>query len=241
MTGEASSFWYVDASTRQVFDSLTLQTSTSHLLIYQLVPTAKPSYDYPSTSQFPLGGGAGEGDLLMGWTLRSLGVAFVMGGCESVQVQTHTITCTLRHPPSILTAPYPLPASLLSPPGSHHPPPPLDGDGEEQAECETWDMEQAKAWMICEGAVPAPKSMSTAKTQGTPTGQILRMEDGRVWIMHAARSQADGKYVGEALYPPGGQVEGTGSMDKAVTTSINPKFGLVAVGTSRWVQSHPFT
>jgi hypothetical protein len=131
------------------------QTSTSHLLFYQLAPTSRPSYDFPSTSAFPAGGGAGEGDIVMGWELRSLGVAFVMGGCESVLLQAHALLITLRHPPSVLTAPYPLPQQLISPPGSHFPPTPLDGEGEEQVECEVWDLTKAREWMDWQGGLDA--------------------------------------------------------------------------------------
>lgn len=87
----------------------------------------------------------------MGWELKPLGAAFVMGGCESLHAQPHALLLTLRHPPSILTVPYPIPVQLLTPPGSHFPPPPMDGDGEEQVECEVWDLTLGKKWMVYEG------------------------------------------------------------------------------------------
>lgn len=127
------------------------QTSTSHLLFYQLHPTPTPVYDHPPFTTFPQGGGAGEGDRLLGWELRALGSAFIMGGCTSLHAQPHNLLITLRHPPSILTVPYPIPAHLLSAPGSHFPPPPLDGDGEDQVECDIWDMLKAKDWMGFKG------------------------------------------------------------------------------------------
>ena len=127
------------------------QTTTSHLLFYQLQPTPTPAYDHPPTTTFPQGGGAGEGDRLLGWELRALGSAFIMGGCTSLHVQPHNLLITLRHPPSILSVPYPIPGHLLSAPGSHYPPPPLDGDGEDQVECDIWDMLKAKDWMDFRG------------------------------------------------------------------------------------------
>lgn len=127
------------------------KTSTSHLLFYQLHPTPTPAYDHPPTTTFPQGGGAGEGDRLLGWELRALGSAFIMGGCTSLHAQPHNLLITLRHPPSILTVPYPVPAHLLSAPGSHFPPPPLDGDGEDQVECDIWDMLKAKDWIGFKG------------------------------------------------------------------------------------------
>lgn len=123
------------------------QTSTSHLLLYGLAPTSSPAYDTPATSLFPPGGGPGEGDTLMGWTLKPTGIAFVMGGCTSILAQPHSLLLTLRHPPSILAVPYPLPPQLLSPPGSHFPPIPLDGDGEDQVECDIWDLTKGQHWL----------------------------------------------------------------------------------------------
>lgn len=70
-----------------------------------------------------------------------------MGGCTSLISQPHHLLVTLRHPPSLLNVPYPIPDHLLAKPGSHFPPPPLDGDGEDQVECEVWDMTKAKEWM----------------------------------------------------------------------------------------------
>jgi hypothetical protein len=74
-----------------------------------------------------------------------------MGGCTSLHAQPHNLLITLRHPPSILSVPYPIPGHLLSAPGSHFPPPPLDGDGEDQVECDIWDMLKAKDWMDFRG------------------------------------------------------------------------------------------
>jgi len=74
-----------------------------------------------------------------------------MGGCTSLHAQPHNLLITLRHPPSILSVPYPIPGHLLSPAGSHFPPPPLDGDGEDQVECDIWDMLKAKDWMDFRG------------------------------------------------------------------------------------------
>lgn len=89
----------------------------------------------------------------MGWELQPLGSAFIMGGCESFYPppSTHHLALTLRHPPSLLLVPYPIPAQLLSPPGSHFPPVPLDGDGEEQVECEVWDLTRGKEWLRYSG------------------------------------------------------------------------------------------
>ena len=90
----------------------------------------------------------------MGWSLVYLGVAFVMGTCTTVLAQSHSLMVCLRNPPSILTVPYPLPPALLTRPGSHFPPPPLDGEGEEQVDVEVWDMTKAKDWMVQNGAFP---------------------------------------------------------------------------------------
>lgn len=115
--------------------------------MYQLQPTSKPVYDHPLTSPFPELGGAGEGETLMGWSLRNLGVGFIMGGCESMSAQSHSFSFTLRHPPAVLTVPWPIPLQLLAPPGSHFPPPPMDGGGEDQVECEVLDMSEL-GWMM---------------------------------------------------------------------------------------------
>jgi hypothetical protein len=133
------------------------QTSTSHLLFYQLQPTPTLAYDHPPTTTFPQGGGAGEGDRLLGWELRALGSAFIMGGCTSLHAQPHNLLITLRHPPSVLTVPYPGPQHLLTAPGSHFPPPPLDGDGEDQVECDIWDMLKGRDWMGFKGKLVADR------------------------------------------------------------------------------------
>jgi hypothetical protein len=133
----------------------------------------------------------------MGWEVHVLGVAFVMGGCSSILSLTHTLILTLRHPPSLLTVPYPLPPQLLCPPGSHFPPTPLDGDGEEQAECEIWDLTKAKDWMSWDGESgsgfeltkaqpPVPISVSLTRTPGTPALYTLLTEDGRAYAMYTS-------------------------------------------------------
>lgn len=83
----------------------------------------------------------------MGWELKAQGTAFAMGGCRSVLPQQHHLLLTLQHPPALLTVPYPIPAQLITPPGSHFPPLPLDGESEEQVECDLWDLSKAKDWM----------------------------------------------------------------------------------------------
>lgn len=162
--------------------------------MYQLQPTSQPSYDHPITSHFSPTGGAGEADTLMGWTIKSLGVAFIMGGCESMSAQAHSLSFTLRHPPAILTVPCPIPLQLLAPPGSHFPPPPMDGDGEDQVECEVLDMNELKGWMrshgeSAEGQIPVPRYFGVHRAQGTPAVHVMIMEDGRVWGMYLARSR----------------------------------------------------
>lgn len=154
MMVEDSYSWYIFLKTGLILISIKsakwltiVQTTTSHLLFYQLQSTSQPAYDHAPTSAFPQGGGAGEGDTLFGWELRALGSAFVMGGCTSLHAQAHNLLVTLRHPPSVLTVPYPIPPQLLAQPGSHFPPPPLDGDGEDQVECDVWDLLRAKDWM----------------------------------------------------------------------------------------------
>ena len=134
-----------------------IQTSTSHILFYQLRSTSKPSYGNPPTSIFPPGGGPGEGDILMGWKLASAGVAFVMGGCSSILPLPHTLILTLRHPPCVLTVTYPIPSHLLATPGSHFPPTPLDGNGGDQVDSDVWDLSKGRDWMVWNGKFPVSK------------------------------------------------------------------------------------
>ena len=117
--------------------------------------TSQPVYDQPSSSTFPSGGGPGEGDVLVGWKLKPLGVAFVMGKCTHVYLQSRNLLLSLQHPPGILSVPWPIPSALLSPPGSHFPPAPLDGDGEDQAECEMWELAEGKIWIDSTGKIAA--------------------------------------------------------------------------------------
>jgi hypothetical protein len=120
----------------------------------------------------------------MGWSLRSLGAAFIMGDPQSLHAQTHSLLITLRNPPSVLTVPYPIPSQLLAPPNSHFPPPPLDGDGPEQDDCEIWDLTKAKDWMHWDEIPPIPLSFKVSRTQGLPALYTMVMEDGKVWGMH---------------------------------------------------------
>ncbi|WWC93237.1 hypothetical protein V866_000070 [Kwoniella sp. B9012] len=191
-------------------------TNTSHLLFYQLLPSSRPSYDSPGPST----PGPGEGDVVMGWDLRSLGTAFIMGRCESLVLQPHNLLLVLQHPPSILSVPYPIPSQLLSPPGSHFPPPPLDGDSEAQVDCNIWDLQNAKDWMIPSGpsgmGIPLPQEITTFRTPGLPTLYTLLNQDGRLYVMYQAAQLAQisnsesqrsqllngPKYLGVKLHPP---------------------------------------
>ena len=83
------------------------QTTTSHLLFYQLRSSIDPVYAFTTNNEF----GAGEGDTLMGWTLKPLGVAFAMGKATYVLAQTHFLLICMRHPPSILKVPLSRPTS----------------------------------------------------------------------------------------------------------------------------------
>lgn len=134
----------------------------------------------------------------MGWTLRSLGAAFIMGHPQSLFAQSHSLLITLKSPPSILTVPYPIPSQLIAPPNSHFPPPPLDGDGPEQDECEIWDLVKAKEWMQCQGAPPVPLSIKLSRTPGTPVLYTMVMDDGRVWGMHTVTRKAVGSIPRDA-------------------------------------------
>ncbi|KAK8854501.1 hypothetical protein IAR55_003240 [Kwoniella newhampshirensis] len=243
-------FWAYDGR------GLIVLTDTSHLLFYQLVPTSRPSYD----SSGPSTPGPGEGDVVMGWQLRSLGTAFIMGGCESVLPQPHNLIMTLRHPPSLLTIPYPVPSPLLSPPGSHFPPPPLDGETEAQIECDTWDLNNAREWLTGD-VPPIPKVMTTSRTPGLPVVYTVLASDGRAYVIYQASQlaqiassdaqnaqlNAGPKYVGQVIHPPPipqDLVKRTGALglledklvgvedlgDVAVNVSVNPRFGVVAVG-----------
>ncbi|OCF41006.1 hypothetical protein I317_05206 [Kwoniella heveanensis CBS 569] len=245
-------FWAYDGR------GLIVQTVTHHLLFYQLVPTSRPSYDFPGPST----PGPGEGDVVMGWELRSLGTAFIMGGCESLVTQPHNLLILLRHPPSLLSIPYPVPSQLLSPPGSHFPPPPLDGDSESQVDCEAWDLTQARDWMVGGNDPPVPTGLTANRTPGLPVVYTLINQDGRLYAMYqssqlaqmapseAQRAQlrAGPRYVGRILHPPPKpqdmtrRIEALGLVedrdesdiqdvdDWAEQVAVNPRFGLVAVG-----------
>ena len=126
------------------------QTSSSHLLVYQLQPTSQPAYAPPVTS-FPTAVGAGEGEPLFGFTLKPLGAAFVMGGITTILPQPHTLLIGLRHPASILTVPWPIPVEHLSPAGSHFPPAPLDAGETLVDGIEHWDMAEGAEWMYSAG------------------------------------------------------------------------------------------
>lgn len=196
----------------------------------------------------------------MGWELRALGTAFVMGGCESVLPQTHNIIMTLRHPPSILSVPYPVPSQLLTPPNSHFPPPPLDAATESQVECETWDLGNSRSWIIGKEP-PVPIKMTAHKTPALPMLHIMLTKDGRVYaayqasqLIHFSNSEAQRsqlsagpKYVGIIIHPPlvdlSKKMEmldienvktcGYAIEDKAVEICINFRFSLVAIGLER--------
>ncbi|OXH27574.1 hypothetical protein J008_04717 [Cryptococcus neoformans] len=232
---------------------LIILTDTSHLLFYQLVPSSRPSYDSPGPST----PGPGEGDVVMGWELRALGTAFVMGGCESVLPQAHNIMMTLRHPPSILSVPYPAPSQLLTPPNSHFPPPPLDSATESQIECETWDLGSSRSWIVGKEP-PVPTKMTAHKTPGLPMLHTMLTKDGRAYavyqasqLIHASSSEAQRnqlsagpKHVGIIIYPPpldlskkmevldirNVKASEDAVEDKAVEICINFRFSLVAVG-----------
>ncbi|WVQ95249.1 hypothetical protein IAU59_002344 [Kwoniella sp. CBS 9459] len=245
-------FWAYDGR------GLIVQTVTHHLLFYQLVPTSRPSYDFPGPST----PGPGEGDVVMGWDLRSLGTAFIMGGCESLVTQPHNLLILLRHPPSILSVPYPVPSQLLSPPGSHFPPPPLDGDSETHVDCETWDLTQARDWMVGGNDPPVPGELTANRTPGLPVVYTLINQDGRLYVMYQssqlaqmapseaqrAQLQAGPRYVGRMLHPPPKpqditrRIEALGLVEErdegdvedvedwAEQVAVNPRFGLVAIG-----------
>ncbi|XAO25876.1 hypothetical protein I312_104706 [Cryptococcus bacillisporus CA1280] len=235
---------------------LIILTDTSHLLFYQLLPSSRPSYDSPGPST----PGPGEGDVVMGWELRALGTAFVMGGCGSVLPQTHNIIMALRHPPSILSVPYPVPSQLLTPPNSHFPPPPLDAATESQVECETWDLGNSRSWIIGKEP-PVPTKMTAHKTPALPMLHIMLTKDGRAYAVYQAsqlihfsnnevqRSQlsAGPKYIGIIIHPPlvnlpkkmemldieNVKTSGDDVEDKAVEICINFRFSLVAIGSGK--------
>lgn len=173
------------------------QTSTSHLVLYQLAPTGTPVYESTASSLFPVGGGPGEGDSLMAYELKPLGVAFAMGQCQSILAQPHNLLLTLQHPPAVLSVPYPLPAQLVTPPGSHFPPLPLDGETEEQVECEMWDLTRGREWMqqegerhacrLTEGRVPVPQEITATLVSGLPVAYSLLMDDGRAFVMYPSQ------------------------------------------------------
>ncbi|KAL7422502.1 WD40 repeat protein [Cryptotrichosporon argae] len=256
-------FWAHDGK------ALVVLTTTSHLLCYNLVPSAGPSYEPPPTP-FPPGYGAGEAPPLQAYTLVSLGVAFAMGAVQFVLAQSHSLLVLLRHPQSILLVPWPLPPSLLSPPGSHFPPAPLDGEGEEQVGIESWELAKGADWIDYETQPPVPQALSVNRTHGLPTVYTLLCDDGRAYAFHLSSqtriettdagsplpphqaasyfpSPSASKYFGHAIHPvraplDRSPVQGVAALglvdappaladiDKAVTVSLNPRFGQVAVG-----------
>ncbi|ODN94637.1 hypothetical protein L198_04776 [Cryptococcus wingfieldii CBS 7118] len=219
---------------------LIITANSHHLLFYHLVPSSRPSYDFagPSTP------GPGEGDVVMGWQLTYLGTAFVMGGCQSILCQSHNLLITLRHPPSILSVPWPVPSQLLTPPNSHFPPPPLDAATEAQIECDVWDLSAGKEWLV--GEKPAvPTKMTSMKTHGMPVVHTMLSADGRGYVVYLAshllqactsdaqRTQllTGPKYVGSLIHPVPQKIEPLeGDMDKAMEVALNSRFGLVAIG-----------
>lgn len=194
-----------------------------------MVATTGDVYESVPTTHFPAGGGAGEGESLRGFELKNRGVAFVMGKCTSVVAQSHNLLLSLQHPPSIFVVPWPLPTQLVTPPGSHFPPLPLDGDSEAQVECEMWDLGKAKDWLDQSGKlhgspfeltterIPAPMAMTASRLQGMPVTYTILTDEGRVYAMYAVSQvelfqQAqppssrtplpDTRFVGQAIYPP---------------------------------------
>jgi hypothetical protein len=113
-----------------------------------------------------------------------MGAAFLMGHPQSLFAQSHSLLISLRNPPALLSVPYPIPSQLVAPPNSHFPPPPLDGDGPEQDECEIWDLGDAQGWMRYGDTAPVPLSVKVSRLQGTPALYTMVMDDGRVWGMH---------------------------------------------------------
>lgn len=155
-------------------------------MLYQLVPTSQPTYESAPTAAFPPGGGPGEGEVIMGWELISTGVAFAMGKCQSVLAQPHNLLLTLQHPPAVLKVPYPIPEQLNTAVGSHFPPLPLDGETEEQVECDLWDLTRAKEWMDQSERVPVPTVMTSTRIPGLPVTYSMLTDDGRVYAIYAA-------------------------------------------------------
>lgn len=111
-----------------------------------------------------------------------------MGRCTSVLPQPHSIILTLQHPPALLTVPFPIPSQLLTPPGSHFPPLPLDGDTEEQVECELWDFTRGHEWLLQDTNVPVPLSMSSTRVPAMPVTYSLVVDDGRAYVMYATNA-----------------------------------------------------
>ncbi|EIW68335.1 hypothetical protein M231_00343 [Tremella mesenterica] len=163
-------------------------TSNSHLLFYTLVPSNLPAYTLRTDPSFPPGDGPGEGDPLMGWQLDYRGAAFAMGSCTSLLVQTHNLMLCLRHPPAILTVPYPLPQEMLSL-ESDVPPVPLDGG--EGKDVQIWEFEGSGEWMrMVENSLPIPRDLHVSKVQGMQTMWIMTTTEGRVYALHRPYSRS---------------------------------------------------
>ncbi|KAK4690054.1 RAB6A-GEF complex partner protein 1, partial [Tremellales sp. Uapishka_1] len=156
---------------------LIVLTSTSHLLFYQLVSTSETCFSFPRSTTFP-SGGAGEGDDLYGWRLEPKGVTFLMGGCESILAQPHNLLITLRHPPSILSVPYPIAPTFLTAAENHFPPIPLDGE-----DCDVWDLTRGKGWLSYANEPPVPQTLGYHKTPGLPGLFTLLTGNGCVYSM----------------------------------------------------------
>lgn len=103
------------------------------------------------------------------------------------------------------------------------------------------------------------------KTPGLPTLHTLLTDDGRVYAMYTSAqvtgpkaSATSAKYVGQLLHPipPVRKADGLASgiealglmedepatigdnqnnLDRGVHVAVTPRFGLVAIGTERWV------
>lgn len=128
-------------------------------------------YESLPTTHFPAGGGAGEGEALRGFELKNRGVAFVMGKCTSIVAQSHNLLLSLQYPPSIFIVPWPLPTQLITQPGSHFPPLPLDGESEAQVECEMWDLAKARDWLDQNGKLRIPSTAADEQSGYRPQWQ----------------------------------------------------------------------
>lgn len=130
----------------------------------------------------------------------------MMGGVTTIIPQPHALMFGLKHPPSLLTTPWPIPTEFFTPPGSHFPPNPLDGGGPGRDDFEHWEMAEGSEWIEGESkcdfylssfhVLSVAESSSIAseiivsRVQSLPTLHALRTAEGKVFAMYKTQQLA---------------------------------------------------